>query len=161
MQLFCFECLRCRFSACREAVLGIGIAGSKRCRPSPDMRCLVAWAIFMLLFRQNFAVASAPILRQNKSAALEHNPGRRFSLSQNRRRARGGRSPFAFSSYPAACRLGRGDFASENPISPPTQIVSLQFPRPEIRRISTKTGGNGRRRRIPRFRQRQNCHGSN
>ena len=70
-------------------------------------------------FRQNFSVASAPILRQNKSAALEHNPGRRFSLSQNHRRAQEGRSPFAFSSYPAACTAGAGGFASGNPIFSP------------------------------------------
>ena len=53
------------------------------------------------------------------------------------------RSPFAFQSSPAACTAGTGRFLRRKIPFSKAKIASLQFPRPEIRRISAETGEGG------------------
>ena len=49
------------------------------------------------------------------------------------------RSPFAFQSSPAACTAGTGRFLRRKILFSKAKIASLQFPRPEIRRILAET----------------------
>ena len=53
------------------------------------------------------------------------------------------RSPFAFQSSPAACTAGTGRFLRRKIPFSRAKIVSLQFPRPKIRRILAETGEGG------------------
>ena len=55
------------------------------------------------------------------------------------------RSPFAVQSSPAACTAGTGRFLRRKIPFSRAKIVSLQFPRPKIRRILAETGRGARR----------------
>ena len=55
-----------------------------------------------------------------------------------------GQSPFALQSSPAACTAGTGRFLRRKIPFSRAKIVSLQFPRPKIRRILAETGRGGR-----------------
>ena len=61
-------------------------------------------------------------------------------LSKNQRE---GQSPFTLQSSPAACTAGAGRFLRRKIPFSRAKIVSLQFPRPEIRRILAETGEGG------------------
>ena len=61
--------------------------------------------------------------------------------SKNRRRVREGRSLFTLSSSSAACTAGTGRFLRRKILFTGNKNASLQFPRPEIRRISAETEG--------------------
>ncbi len=56
---------------------------------------------------------------------------------------REGQSPFALQSSPAACTAGAGRFLRRKIPFSRAKIASLQFPRPEIRRILAETGEGG------------------
>ena len=64
----------------------------------------------------------------------------------------GGRKPFRALSVSGGVCAGAKRFPRWEVLFSGTKIASLQFLRPEIRRISAETGRGGRR---------QNCHGSN
>ena len=73
-----------------------------------------------------------------------------MDFPETQRRAREGRSPFALQSSPAACTAGTGQFLRRKIPFSRAKIVSLQFPRPKIRRILAETGGGARRPRAVR-----------
>ena len=76
--------------------------------------------------------------------------GEKSDYRKNHGRAREGRSPLALKSSPAACTAGTGRFLRRKIPFSRAKIVSLQFPRPEIRRILAETGGGARRPRAVR-----------
>ena len=107
-----------------------------------------------------FAESSIPVAqRRLAGSAAETSALCDCRLSKPLKRARKRESPFAFSSSPMACRAGR--FLRREVPFPRAKVGSMQFSRPEIRRILEETGEGGQRRGILRFRQRQNCRGSN
>lgn len=107
-----------------------------------------------------FAESSIPVAqRRFAGSAAETSALCDCRLSKPLKRARKRESPFAFSSSPTACRAGR--FLRREVPFPRAKVGSMQFSRPEIRRILEETGKGGQRRGILRFHQRQNCRGSN
>ena len=68
----------------------------------------------------------------------DQRPSRRLPKNQREEQ-----SPFALQSSPAACTAGAGRFLRRKIPFSRAKIVSLQFPRPEIRRILAETGEGG------------------
>ena len=80
------------------------------------------------------------------------------SACQKPRKSARGQRPFRTLIVPCGVYAGVRRFLRREILSSRVKIVSLQFPRPEIRRISAESGRGGRRRgicRILRFRQRR------
>ena len=70
----------------------------------------------------------------------DQRPSRRLPKNQREEQ-----SPFALQSSPAACTAGAGRFLRRKIPFSRAKIVSLQFPRPKIRRILAETGRGARR----------------
>ena len=80
------------------------------------------------------------------------------SACQKPRKSARGQKPLRALIVPCGIYAGGGRFLRREILSSRVKVVSLQFSRPEIRRISAETGRGGRRRgicRILRFRQRR------
>src|SRR5699024_237584 len=83
---------------------------------------------------------SFPTRRSSDLGGRESKLSRPHRLSKKtKRRAK----PFAFQSSPAACTAGAGRFLRRKIPFSRAKIASLQFPRPEIRRILAETGRGG------------------
>ena len=80
-------------------------------------------------------------LNLSKGAAKEQQ--KFFRSPRLPKNQREGQSPFALQSSPAACTAGTGRFLRRKISFSRAKIASLQFPRPEIRRILAETGEGG------------------
>ena len=115
----------------RPAESGAISAATAGCiRPRP-----VAWRATIPAMANSTLPAS---LKPIKGAAKEQQ--KFFRSPRLPKNQREGQSPFALQSSPAACTAGTGRFLRRKISFSRAKIASLQFPRPEIRRILAETG---------------------